>query len=136
MKVQVVQAVGDQAAVVGLHQAAHLVHVPVIVHHVPVIVHHVPVIVHHVPVIVHHVPVIVHHVPVIAQSSAQVVAVAMIAPVLLAMFQMVALSAILADSVLHRWSVILRAYVHESLNLIFRNMSPVKNLKRAFAPSS
>jgi hypothetical protein len=70
MNVQVVQVVVDQAAVVALLQVAHLVHVPEIVHHVPEIV---------------------HHVPEIVQSSAQVVAVAMIAPVLLAMFLMVAL---------------------------------------------
>jgi hypothetical protein len=129
MNVQVVQVVVDQAAVVALLQVAHLVHVPEIVHHVPEIVHHVP-------EIVHHVPEIVHHVPEIVQSSDQVVAVAMIAPVLLVMFQMVALSAILADSVLHRWSEILRAYVRESLNLTFQSMSLVKNLKRAFVPSS
>jgi hypothetical protein len=66
----------DQAAVVVLLQDAHLVHVPEIVHHVPEIVHHVPE--------------IVHHVPEIAPIHAQVVEVAMIAPVQHEMFLMVA----------------------------------------------
>jgi hypothetical protein len=76
----------------------------------------------HVPEIVHHVPEIVHHVPEIAQSSAQVVAVAMIVPVQLAMFQMVVQSVIHADSDQLQWSEIHRAYVHESSNQIFLSM--------------
>jgi hypothetical protein len=106
---QVAQEMDDHRAV-----ALHL--------HVPVIVLHVPVIVLHVPVIVLHVPVIVLHVPVIEPSNALVVAVAMIALAQLAMFQMVALSAIHADSVQRQWSVILHAFVPESLSPIFLNM--------------
>jgi uncharacterized protein YoxC len=125
----VVQRIIDQLDRVDHHLAAHQVHVPEIVHHVPEIVHHVPEIVHHVPEIVHHVPEIVHHVPEIvhhvpeiAQSSAQVVAVAMIAPAQLAMFQMVAQSVTHVDSAQLQWSATLRVYVHESSNQIFLSM--------------
>jgi hypothetical protein len=86
------------------HLAAHLIHVPEIVHHVPEIVHHVP-----------------------EKFAMQVVADAMTVQVQLAMSPMVAQSAIRADSVLHLWIAIHLASVRESSSLIFQSMSLVKS---------
>jgi hypothetical protein len=126
--VEINHVVADLLVLVAPHQdVPQAVGVPEIVHHVPEIVHHVPEIVHHV-----HPTAVLE----IAQRCAmQVVAVAMIAPVQRAMFQMVALSAIHEVSVPRQWIAIHLACVHEFSNQIFLNTLQVKNLRRAFAQS-
>jgi hypothetical protein len=100
------------------HLAAHLIHVQEIALHVQEIALHVQEIALHVQEIALHVQ---------EMFAMQVVAVAMIVRVQLAMFLTVVLLAILAVSVQHRWIAIHLAYVHESSSLIFQSMSLVRS---------